>query len=99
MVGAAPLHGYGSSDATSGRLRVLLGTIAIPVSAFFPASQWPHPETKHFIKNQQKKDNNSEQANGNLISTQNIHEKIKWVDSDLISKHKTDYVYANTLST
>ena len=33
-------------------------------------------------------------VNGDLISTQNTHEEIKWVDSDLVSKHKADHVYA-----
>ena len=52
--------------------------------------------TKHFIENRQNKLKTTvrEQVNGDLISTQNTHEEIKWVDSDLVSKHKTDHVYA-----
>ena len=40
MVGAAPLHGYGSNDATGRRPRVLLGTITILDSASVPTGQW-----------------------------------------------------------
>ena len=40
VVGAAPLHGYGSNDATGRRSRVLLGTITILDSASVPTGQW-----------------------------------------------------------
>ena len=40
VVGAAPLHWYGSNDAIGRRLRVLLGTITILDSVSVPTGQW-----------------------------------------------------------